>query len=209
MALEINNPVPGAGEVPASLVNVYRSIDGAPEELIMANVPPNTAVTDYSPTVCGTNTYRIEAVSDTPSSSYTVVAVTTPGPDDGTGSLWLSVGPGLSQVCHGWSNIRVQGNADLAERSLYQFAGRTKPLEFAGTATSDIWVVSVDLVKYAYPGCSPMADWLDLAKKQGPFLMRTPDGLYRFVSVRGMQAVRDVGGAVVGVSFVATEVDRD
>jgi len=211
VAVQVANLEPGEGEVETDHVDVYRAIgEDGPWELIATGVPPNSTITDYAPTVTGINRYRVVAVSALPSvAEADPVDLITPQPGD-VGSLWLSGGPGFSQVCRLTSNVQLSPAVDRAVRELRQFAGRTHPVEFTGQALVETWDVAGDIILGSRLPSSLAQDWLALGSLPGPFLLRTPalGGVYAVVSVRGMSTPREPGGTVTGVRFTATRVDR-
>jgi len=205
LAITVTDP-PTAPEVAATHVNVYRSLDGGAFVLIAEAVPLNTSVTDYSPTVAGTNDYYAVAVSALPSTAQSAtVTVTTPEAGD-RASLWLSAGPGFSVVCRAVTNISIVSRTGKASKVLHRFAGRDKRVEFASDAAERGWDVSFEVIRDSGRGDSTVAEWLDLGELAGPHLLRSTDH-YRYVSVPGVTAAADVGGMVTGVSFTAEESD--
>lgn len=208
VTVTVTVPEPVEGEVDADHVNLWRAIDDGPWRLIAAGVPLATAITDYAPTIAGTNRYRAEAVSLLPSvATSAIVEQVTPLPGDPS-TVFLSGGQGFSVVCRGVANVLVLATTDLAERVLHRFAGRERPVEFAGTGTARVWSVALDVITPSSgPAATPPEAWLTLGALPGPHLLRTPDGLYVWCSVSGITAQRAPGGAVTTISFTATEVD--
>jgi len=209
-AVTVTVPDPEEGEVAADHVDVYRAIDDGPFDLIATGVPLGSVVTDYAPTVAGTNRYRADAVSDLPSvQTSTIVDLVTPQPGD-EASVWLSGGPGFSQACRLSSNIQITPSADRAVRVLHRFAERDDPVEFTSAGTYTSWSVSGDVISTSVRPGSPAQEWLDLARLPGPFLLRAPvlGGLYEYVSVSGITTPRGTGGIVTEIRFTATRVAR-
>jgi len=210
ISLTITNPNPVGAEVAPHHNEVYRRIDGGGWVPVAGSVPLNTTVVDYAPTVNGLNEYRVDAVSALASlRSSDAVACTTPQSGDPAPSVWLSGGTGFSEVCRAAANVSITAAAGLANRVLRQYAGRLHPVEHAGVQVDNRWSISTDFIpEGSGVPSSPVEDWLALAVLPGPFLLRRPDGSYRYVSVSGMSASRAVGGSITGINFTATEVDR-
>jgi hypothetical protein len=204
VSVQIQNPAPGAGEVAANHVDLYRSIGGGPLELIATGVPLNTTVTDYTPTVAGTNTYRAIAVSALPSTSTSLDTAQVTSSD----SVWLSGGRGFSQVCRARYSVALANTGGLTDKVLQQFAGRTEPVEFAGTATSRVLTLQALIPPDLEPGeASSDEEWLALAELPGPHLWRDPAGRRVVVSVSQVDVPRAVGG-IVTLGLKATRIAR-
>ena len=200
VAVQIINPAPGSGEVATDHNDLYRSIDSGPFELIATGVPVNTIVTDWSPTVAGTNTYRAAAVSALPSS----VSSSDMGLVTSSDSVWISGGPGFAQVCRARYDLVIDNSGGLADKVLQQFAGRDEPVEFAGTATTR----KLSLEATIPPGRSDVAgdeDWIALAELPGPHLWRDPTGRRVVVSISQVDVPRAIGG-VVTLNLNATRI---
>lgn len=195
----------GGGGVPTDHNEVWRSIDGGPWELIASGVPPNTTTTDWSPTVAGTNAYRVDAVSALPSTatSAAVEQVTA-----ATG-LWVSGGPGFSQVCLVRSNVEIGIETGRAVKVLRQYAGRDYPIERTGTARWHSLTIDADIlaVRVQQGLASAPAAWEALADLAGPHLWRDLDGRYVQVSLGAVSMRRLRGGHVYRLSVTATRVD--
>lgn len=118
--ITIENPAPSGGEVAAVTNDVWRSIDDGPWTLIAAGVPTNTTVQDFSPTVAGTNHYRVDAISATPSTATSAVVDYVAEP-----SIWfyLSTGPQWSTVARFWGNPKVK-TSDSRAKATEWFEGR-------------------------------------------------------------------------------------
>lgn len=209
-AVEVTVPDPVDDEVEAVHVDIWRAIDEGEWELIATGVPLDTTVTDWAPTVAGTNRYRADAVSALPSSrSSDPVELVTPQPGD-VPAIWLSGGPGYSQVCRVISNLQLTPVTDRQARVLHQFAGRTYPVEFSGEALAEAWTVYGEVIEGSRNEGSPAREWLDLAQLPGPFLLRTRvfGGVRAHVSVGGITTPLASNGLVTGVRFTATRVGR-
>lgn len=204
-----DGPDSATGVVPTAYVDLYRAIDGGSFELIATDAPTNTTLTDYSPTVAGTNTYRAVAVSATPSTAASLdVDVVTPQPGE-IGGVWLSGGPGLSVACKAVSNPDQQIAPGPAEVVLHRFAGRDDPVLFESPDDSLALSLEADILKVHVDAgeCSSLAQWEALTTTRGVKLWRDPSG--RRVPVAAtIRLSRPPGGQVAHVSVTATRIDR-
>lgn len=141
---------PGAGEVAAVKMRVFRSLDeGATWVLVGQEVDPGSSVVDYIPPLNRDVLYKVQAVSATPSiaDSATVSVFTD---SRRLNRVWLNVGTGfergvfLSPECH----VKPHPSAG---KELQTFAGREYPVEFASRQRSNIIDVSGVIVRDAEP----------------------------------------------------------
>jgi hypothetical protein len=205
VALAIAVPAPTGGQVSAVSVDVFRSIDDGPEVLIATGVPVGAAVTDFSPTVAGTNGYRVEAVSALPSraSSVGVEQVT-----DDARAVYVSGGPGFSVVCLATSNAQID-DEDGPDRALLTFAGRDRPVEDSGTMLTGTLTLDADILalRVAQGVASSAEQWRDLGRLPGLHLWRDVTGRYLYVSLGRPRLTREPGGLVHHLQVTATVVD--
>lgn len=203
----------GGVSVAATSFTVERSLDGGETwETYLEDVPINgapTTVTDYAPTLGGINTYRVTMASATPSSAVTADS---PQDIDTTGlatAMWLSAGPGFSLGCNARANVRESAAANRV-RARQHYAGRPRPVAHVALNTNQTWAVNADLIgPTADPGASTPEEWLALGLEDGPFLLRTPSGLYEVVDLAGsgINVARDAGGARHALSFIVEATD--
>jgi hypothetical protein len=206
MAIDVTVPEPVDPEVAADHINLYRSIDGGPWALIAAGAPLGTMVTDYAPTVAGSNRYYAEAVSALPSvAASEVVEVATPQPGDPPGAVWISGGPGYSQACRLMSNVQISSRPARA-RARRRYAGRDYPVAHVGDALSHILTLTGEHIPAAEHGDSTAAEWEALALLPGPFLWRDPEGRYLPVDI-DVQVDREVSGVAYRIQVTAEVVD--
>lgn len=218
--LTISAPVPVGAEVAAAHLEVWRSIDDRPYELLTTNLPPDriTTYVDFTPTVDGKNAYIIQAVSALPSvaqslSSDPAATVITPQATDGRPGIFLSAGPSFTQVARLATEVEVTSARPL-ERVLRRYAGRRLPVEHSGEHVDETWQVSGNLnLRWSKSIDAPESpeEWLALSALPGPFLLRAPAlfgtaPIYAYVSVGedGPTVSRKKGGNVYAVSFTAT-----
>lgn len=218
--LDLEVPEPSGSEVAPTYLEVWRSIDGGPLRLLVTNLPPATlSYLDFTPTVEGTNTYVIQAVSDLPSGSQSDpedvnAVVVTPQPGDGRPAVWLSGGPDFTRVGRLASQVAVD-TSRIRERVLQVYAGRPLPVEHSGEHVTEVWQISGNLnLRWSTDVDAPDSpeDWIALGSLAGPHLLRMPalfgeQPLYAYVSIEGPKVTREVGGNVMGVSFTATRTE--
>ena len=139
--IDITNPSPEGDEVATSYNEVYRSIDGGDYELILTNITPNSAVTDYIPSIGGNNSYYVVAVSEIPSiaeSSTDSLDVLI------NGRFFLNGGNEFED----YSNLRgdTKINESLGnETVLKKFEGRTYPVKYESSKLDQVINFSCDL----------------------------------------------------------------
>ncbi len=204
MVLTVTGDDPSEGVTEAiATVNVQRSINGGDwitivVGLVLAGDPLTAIVLDTAPTISGTNTYRAIAFSALPSSvmSAEEVAETSEG-----SWSFLSAGPGFADIVRMRAVPSFKASARRA-KALYHFAGRPKPVELAGEATSLVLSVSGEL-----RGTSSTADEFEaLAYTTGLVLWREPTGRRVFCSISQVQTTRTTH-LFADVSFTLTEAD--
>jgi len=119
---------------------VYRSIDGGDWEIVQDEVPINTGITDYLPSVSGNNNYYVQAISDTPSVNNSIE-------DDLdvllTGMFFINGGGGLSNVVRLVGDIILTENINRNEVAK-QYLGREYPIKYQGYNLSNEFVFSAD-----------------------------------------------------------------
>ncbi len=181
VTVQVTNPDPDDEQVATDHVYVYRAIDAGPFELVAAGVPPNTTITDLAPTVAGTNTYRVIAVSALPSTTSVDLQVEATGAE----ALFLSAAPegtppgvplsAYSVVCRAGLNKALSVRPGRV-RVLRRYEGITYPILHAGAARSTTLTAEADLTPLATDLCSTPEQWEALAGLPGPFLWRDPSG---------------------------------
>ena len=125
---------------------LYRSINNGTWEIVEDNIPKNTTVTDYIPSIGGNNNYYVQAVSDTPStnnsdeSDLDVIL---------TGMFFVNGGNGFENY------VRLVGDISISEsinrnEIIKQFAGRTYPVKYQGNSKVQQLAFSADcpITKY-------------------------------------------------------------
>lgn len=120
---------------------VYRSVDDGIYKLILDDVPLNTTVTDYIPTIGGNNKYYIEAVSTVPSISQSLISELDVLM---TGVYFINGGNNFED------SVKIVGDVTLSEirtqaQTLKQFEGRTYPVKYQGEYKNQDITFSCDL----------------------------------------------------------------
>lgn len=201
VTIEIDNPVPSETEDEVEPVynDLWRSVNGVQWALIAARVPLETAITDYIPAVGTVNYYRAIAVSELPSQSESDPA--TVDTTDTRYWVWVNAGPGFIQ------GVRVRDNAQVdidqgRAKELHRFAGRFKPVEFAGCQRS----ITVGLSARLAPESSTRDDIFEIADLPAPACLRLPDGTRYFVSTG--EPSMNTSGVTTELSWSFTEIDH-
>lgn len=201
-----DDPVDGVTE-PIATVDVQRSINAGPWVSIASGVTLGavagvlTAIlTDATPTIAGTNTYRVIAFSDLPSSTTSddVDAVTAE-----PAWSYLSTGDGFATVAR-LRALPTFGAEVSRARALYHFAGRAKPVQLTGEATDLVLSIAASLIADS----STVEDFEAIATTPGVVLWRDPTGRRVFGSLGKVTSQRSTH-FVASVAFTVTEVDVD
>lgn len=204
----------GGVSVAAVSFAIERSVDGGTTwETYLDGVPINGApvtVLDHAPRLGGVNTYRVSMTSATPSTAYVTGGPFTVDTTGLVSAVWLNAGPGFSIGCSVRANVREIASANRAIRVRRRYAGRTKPVSHVGIGTTQMWDVQADIISpTSSPGASTADEWLALGLEDGPFLLRTPEGVYEHVDLvgSGIRVGREDGGARRAVSFTVEATD--
>lgn len=190
---------PGTTE-PVVAVDVDRRRDGGAWVRVASGLSGDTVTVDKAPVTAGLNEYRAIVYSALPSSAVmaTVAATVTASP-----WAYLSTGTGFGDVSRLYGNMSF-GTGDELAKVLHRFAGRTKPVEFAGTAESSTVAVSGLLDSTS----STLDDFRARALARTICLWRDQTGRVRFGSLSGVSSAQD-GPQTVDVSFTVTTVDYE
>ena len=196
--LTISNPQPTNADNVAAVTNtVWASRDGGNTwEVLAALVPLDTTYTDYTALSNGDTLYRVEAISDLPSSAHTDFTVSADSQ-----AIWVSDGasPG---VAFPWEPKHTL-KAGLVNRKVQRFAGREKGVLFAGREYERSISVTADVRDEEYQS---LIDLEKLALTPQVMLYRDPMGRRMWVSLGEISLPRDVNGAW-NISFDVTEVE--
>jgi hypothetical protein len=131
--LDVVVVAPVAGQAEAETVTITRSIDGSPEEDIVRDYPvaPSMTFLDTTPTIHGTNTYRVTTTSADGATSTVVQDLVTTE----CRRAYLSKGPGFNSVGVFGANLSVSESLSVASDTV-EAAGRVKPIGLYGTESS-------------------------------------------------------------------------
>jgi hypothetical protein len=168
-----------------------------PWETLAAGVADDATLIDTTGPIANDGEYRVIAHSEAPSAK-----VSDPLPPSGYDDRWVYVsgGPNFRQVARLMGNIALRSTTSR-ERSLYQFAGRSKPVMFAGEARTRV----IDVAGLLDGESSSPAEWEDLISDNEVLLFRDPLGHRIYGSVPQV-AIDHIGNDMYAISFTVTEV---
>jgi hypothetical protein len=193
----------GVTNLPATAVDIQRRLlDPATGtfgewETLAASVPPATTLVDTTAPIAADGEYRAVAYSAAPSASFSA-----PVPPAGQEDRWvyLSGGSNFGQVARLMGNVALR-TTTTRDRALYSFAGRKKPVMFAGEAVTRI----IDVAGLLDGESSSPAEWEELIASSDVLLFRDPLGHRVFGSVPQV-AIDYLGNEMYAISFTVTEV---
>ena len=159
---------------------VYRSVDGGNYETILTDVPLNTIVTDYIPTIGGNNKYFVEAVSAVPSINASEVSELDVLL---TGNYFINGGDGFSEFVKIIGNVQISEQRERAE-TLKQFEGRTYPVKYQGSYKRQILNFSCDLPFEFYDTL------FDIIEYVGAIFFRDFRGRWFYCSIQSPKVTR-------------------
>lgn len=200
--LSITNPAPGVGEVAATYNVIERSTDGEEWTVVNASAPVSTTSADPEAPLNQELFYRVTAWSDLPSASAPVSnSIVVPG-DMGYWNAGAGFGVAL-QLRVGFRNPpKIDLSSGLAQKSLHYFAGRTRPVEFSGTA-----VLREGSVEFMVTSLEEKRIAEVLSLLPAPHLFRLPDGLHMYASIEPVDIERIEPNAYT-VSTSVVEVEK-
>jgi len=146
ITIDITNPDVEDGFEETLYNNIYRSVDDGEYELIYTEIPVNTSVTDYIPTIGGNNKYYIESVSSVPSINKSEIVELDV----------LLIGKYFINGCANYSEILpIIGDVEFSEEifrheTLKQYEGRTYPVKYQGIGKTNKLRFSCDLPSEYY-----------------------------------------------------------
>ncbi len=188
-------------------VDIQRQINGGPWVTIIAGLALTyedeeltALVTDYLPTINGSNNYRVIGYSAVPTSALSAeeLNVTTEA-----GWCFLNAGASFGTYAKFQAMPEIQARTSRA-KALYHFAGRTKPVQLTGEAQDLILSIAGTLIGTS----STAAEFEAMAVTAGVVCWRDPTGRRVFASIGDV----DTGSTThffSTVSFGLTEVDFD
>ena len=203
--LDVDVAAPVTGEQPVDHLMVERATVGGWVRVADGLTSWPVSLVDMIPPLGTVVTYRVVAVSDIGSEAYAQAAAD-------TAACWLFInhGPGFGQVVRLDSNIDV-GRTFGRAKTLHQFVGRRKPVEFAGGSTTRTYSVTATLWNPVLTGGhgEDQSSWEDieaLAEAEAPVIVRDPSGVRLFCSVGDVDE-SGLHGTTSRVSIPLTEVD--
>jgi hypothetical protein len=192
------------GSLPASGVDVQRRLY-QPEtdtwgdwETLIEGAAPDATLIDTTAPIAGDGEYRLITHSTAPS-SRTSASRAVNGSDDRW--VYLSGGPHFHQVCRLMGNVALRSTTSR-DRALYNFAGRKKPVMFAGEARERV----IDVAGLLDGESSSPAEWESLIESGDVLLFRDPLGHRMYGSVSQV-AIDYLGNNLYAIAFTVTEVD--
>lgn len=133
VSVEMTIGAAGVGEIDADYLRLWRSEDGGVKwHLVADSVDPGSSITDQIPPLNTTVIYKVEAVSVTPSVSYSDPASVFTD-SNRLKRVWLNTGPDFSVSVFLAPECHVKAKSHRT-RELRQFAGRDYPVEFSSKA---------------------------------------------------------------------------
>ncbi len=188
----------GGGYVAAVSVTVDRVIDGVSENIVTA-YPSASSLTflDTTPTIHGTNLYRVTTISVDGATS--VVEATLVTSEDEL--AFMSKGPGYQQIVSFSLAPGLQA-APTVDSALLKAAGRTRPIGLYSTTGGLVVTGTGDLATGYGSTSAAIEDFLLLA---GKGCYRDPSGRRMFGMIAGTVALVDALGGQL--AYTVTETD--
>lgn len=199
--ITVGNPEAGEGEAEPDHNTVYRSVDGITWVLLDEDVALSSTITDRTVPFQEVF-YKAVTWSTLPSASESEVEPFTPPATD----VYWSGGDGLATVMRITGGLGEPPKVDLTQglltRVLHYFAGRTLPVEAAGTQRSRTGTVS--FVTLTQPELDTVRT---LSYLPAPHLIRTPDGITLYCSIGPVEENRVIDD-MYEISFNVAEVEQ-
>lgn len=196
-----NAPLPPDWDPPTHN-RVWRSIDGGEFELIADPIPTDAIFTDWVPTIHGTNTYRVEAVSALGTTNATAAQLV-------ADSAWCFVNGGPDHTVM----ARLKGGPAVAlatsrTKVLHQFVGLDAPVEFTGAHQTREYTLAGAVDGYGAEAAvwGSWQAWDAMAGMPAPLIFRDPMGRRETVSIDSVQIHHDASTKKAKVSCKLTVV---
>lgn len=191
--LSINNP---SMPIETLINRVYRCIDPRSEWMdfdegdplpsiidseweLVGEFAPNTTISDYEGVTYGRTVYRVEAVSEIPSSKTNAISI-----DVWSTRVWLGAGDGYSTVASIPYDIEISDKDELAFQQEHYFDGIDLPTLVTGKAIDHEISVSGTLDPLREEG-STIDELRRVIRTPGNKVFRDHDGRRLYVSVSG------------------------
>lgn len=190
-------PAPGAGQSAAVTLTITRTINGV-EEIVVQNYPVEEFMTflDTTPTIHGTNTYKVTTTSALGATSVSTGDLVT----EECRKAFLSKGIGFDTVSVFGANLEVDEALSVASETV-QAAGRTKPIGLYGVETS--MQLKVSSMIFPREGFSTLDELRAILLVPGKACFRDATGRRTFGTVRGSVQYRKTDRG--DLSFTMTE----
>ena len=189
-----------APEIDAQYNRVFRTFGVADQwELIADNLPLQATITDYIPPLSTDVRYKVETVSAIPSSRDS--EITEVFTDNIHFWVFVNAGEGFGEMVKARDNARLDLTTGL-DKVVKAFAGRKKPLEFAGQQESRALQFSARLSDES----SSIEEFEALALLPAPVCVR---GAHRRLIVSTGAIAASQAGVTTEISWPMTEVDDD
>lgn len=194
--IDLTFPTPGVGEAAAVAVTVSRSIDGVREDILTA-YPITGALTvlDSTPTIQGTNEYRVRTISADGATADVTVDLPVAEP------YWafLSTGPGFTRTVSFFGNLAFDASPSRST-ALARASGRRRPIALFGAARGLVVSGSADL----FPGMGSTPQEVEaFILDAGIVCYRDPSGRRMFGTVTG--ALSSPSSLTSTFTFTVTE----
>lgn len=156
ITIDITNPAVEDGFEETLYNNIYRSVDDGEYELIYTEIPVNTSVTDYIPTIGGNNKYYIESVSNVPSINKSEIVELDV----------LLTGKYFINGCANYSEIlKIIGDVGYSEEkfrheTLKQYEGRIYPVKYQGISKTNKLRFTCDLPSEYYDNYTNIIEYV-------------------------------------------------
>lgn len=166
-------------------------------ETLVEGMAADATIIDTTAPIANDGEYRIITHSAAPSAK-----VSDPQPPSGFDDRWVYVsgGPNFTKVCRLMGNIALR-TTTTRERALYSFAGRAKPVMFAGEATGR----TIDVSGLLDGESSSPAQWEHLIATSDVLLFRDPLG-HRIYGSIPQVTIDNLGNDMFAIAFSVTEV---
>jgi len=200
--VNVATPAATGGQATPDHVDIYRD-----DVLIASGLATTVSTIDYIPAINAEPVYTAIAWSLLPTAT-TSSAV----PVDTTSGEWLYLngGEGFAQLARIKGNAAVQASYGR-QKVLHQFAGRTKPVEFIGTARNVSYKLSGQVAGFASKEAE-LGSWEAfeaVADLPAPIAYRDPLGRKVFVSIGDVSVSHDAKSNLATIDCELTVVDYD
>lgn len=191
------------GEAPDTVsLRLERQIDEGPWELLGDDLPLSVDIIDWTPTIGGTNRYRVTAVSALPSTASTTAEVSRSVSGSQLAcAVIVAGGPSFGVTCF-FSAATASDLTVGRDRTLTQYAGRRWPVETSGLQTPRVVAARAFLDAGGQDATRDQVQ--QLFEMPGPHLYRDSLGRRFWCSLSSVTLPAEYTGEI---SFSATQAD--